>query len=66
LADFAKADDGRENQNPESIRPTRGGWHDSNADEISASRQGRFLFSNPKALRHSVGFRCAIAHQPHP
>ena len=54
-----KADDGRENQNTGPIRSTRGGGHDSNAEEISTSHRGRFLSRNPKAGHHNIGFRCA-------
>lgn len=54
-----KADDGRENQNAGPIRSTRGGGHDSNAEEISATHRGRFLSRNPKAGHHNIGFRCA-------
>ena len=54
-----KADDGRENQNAGPIRSTRGGGHDSNAEEISATHRGRLLSRNPKAGHHNIGFRCA-------
>lgn len=54
-----KADDGRENQNAGPIRSTRGGGHDSNAEEISTTHRGRFLSRNPKAGHHNIGFRCA-------
>ena len=54
-----KADDGRENQNAGPMRSTRGGGHDSNPEEISATHRGRFLSRNPKAGHHNIGFRCA-------
>ena len=54
-----KEDDGRENQNAGPIRSTRGGGHDSNAEEISSTHRGRFLSRNPKAGHHNIGFRCA-------
>ena len=54
-----KADDGRENQNAGPIRSTRGGGHDSNAEEISSTHRGRLLSRNPKAGHHNIGFRCA-------
>ncbi len=54
-----RADDGRENQNAGPLRSTRGGGHDSNAEEISATQRGRFLSRNPKAGHHNIGFRCA-------
>lgn len=56
-----KVDDGRENQQAGPIRSTRGGGHDSTAEEISTSHRGRFLSRNPKAGHHNIGFRCASA-----
>jgi iron(II)-dependent oxidoreductase len=58
-----KADDGRESLNTGPIRSTRGGGHDSNAGEISASHRGQFLSRNPKAGHHNIGFRCASNYQ---
>ena len=54
-----QADDGRENQNAGPVRSTRGGGHDSSAEEISTTYRGRFLSRNPKAGHHNIGFRCA-------
>jgi iron(II)-dependent oxidoreductase len=54
-----KPSDGRENQNAGPIRSTRGGGHDSNAEEISTTHRGRALSRNPKAGHHNIGFRCA-------
>jgi formylglycine-generating enzyme required for sulfatase activity len=54
-----KANDGRENQNTGPIRSTRGGGHDSSAEEISTTHRGKFLSRNPKAGHHNIGFRCA-------
>ena len=54
-----KADDGRENPNAGPVRSTRGGGHDSNVEEISATQRGRLLSRNPKAGHHNIGFRCA-------
>jgi iron(II)-dependent oxidoreductase len=54
-----KPNDGRENQNAGPIRSTRGGGHDSNAEEISTTHRGRALSRNPKAGHHNIGFRCA-------
>jgi len=54
-----RADDGRENQNTGPIRSTRGGGHDSNAQEITTTYRGRYLSRNPKAGHHNIGFRCA-------
>ena len=57
-----KADDGRESQQAGPIRSTRGGGHDSNAEEISTTYRGRFLSRNPKAGHHNIGFRCASSY----
>lgn len=54
-----KSDDGRENQSAGPIRVTRGGGHDSNAQEISTTQRGKYLSRNPKAGHHNIGFRCA-------
>ena len=54
-----KSDDGRENQSAGPIRSTRGGGHDSNAQEISTTQRGKYLSRNPKAGHHNIGFRCA-------
>ena len=58
------ADDGRENQNAGPIRSTRGGGHDSNAEEMSTTHRGRLLSRNPKAGHHNIGFRCASSYRP--
>ncbi len=58
-----KADDGRENQNTGPIRATRGGGHDSNAQEISTTHRGRYLSRHPKAGHHNIGFRCASSYK---
>ncbi len=52
-------DDGREDQQTGPIRVTRGGGHDSNAQEITSTHRGRYLSRNPKAGHHNIGFRCA-------
>ena len=54
-----KSDDGRENQQTGPIRSTRGGGHDSDAQEITTTQRGRYLSRNPKAGHHNIGFRCA-------
>jgi formylglycine-generating enzyme required for sulfatase activity len=54
-----RLEDGRENQKTGPIRSTRGGGHDSNAQEISVTQRGKFLSRNPKAGHHNIGFRCA-------
>lgn len=52
-------DDGRENPDPGPLRATRGGGHDSPADEITATQRGRLLSRNPRAGHHNIAFRCA-------
>ena len=59
-----RLEDGRENQNAGPIRSTRGGGHDSNAQEISVTQRGRLLSRNPKAGHHNIGFRCASNQEP--
>ena len=54
-----KVDDGREHQHAGPVRATRGGGHDSNAEEISTTQRGRLLSRNPRAGHHNIGFRCA-------
>ena len=59
-----RLEDGRENQKTGPIRSTRGGGHDSNAQEISVTQRGKFLSRNPKAGHHNIGFRCASNYEP--
>jgi len=59
-----KADDGRENQNTGPIRSTRGGGHDSSAQEITTTQRGKYLSRSPKAGHHNIGFRCASTKKP--
>jgi iron(II)-dependent oxidoreductase len=54
-----RADDGREDAVPGPVRGTRGGGHDTRADEITATQRGRNLSRNPTAGHHNIGFRCA-------
>ena len=54
-----RADDGREDPTPGPVRATRGGGHDSPADEITTTQRGRTLSRNPRAGHHNIGFRCA-------
>ena len=56
-----RADDGREDLNSGPVRGTRGGGHDSPADEITTTQRGRTLSRNPRAGHHNIGFRCAIS-----
>jgi iron(II)-dependent oxidoreductase len=54
-----RADDGREDPEAEGPRGTRGGGHDSPADEITTTQRGRTLSRAPRAGHHNIGFRCA-------
>ena len=53
-------DDGREapDSSPQ-VRSTRGGGHDSPAEEIRSTERGRNLSRAPRAGHHNIGFRCA-------
>ncbi len=51
--------DGREDLAPGPVRATRGGGHDSGADEITVTQRGRNLSRNPASGHHNIGFRCA-------
>lgn len=53
------AHDGREDLQSGPVRGTRGGGHDSPADEITTTQRGRYLSRNPAAGHHNIGFRCA-------
>ena len=52
-------DDGREDLNAGPVRSTRGGGHDSPADEITTTQRGRNLSRNPRSGHHNISFRCA-------
>lgn len=54
-----RADDGREDSSPGPVRGTRGGGHDSPAEEITTTQRGRTLSRNPASGHHNIGFRCA-------
>lgn len=54
-----RADDGREDPKPGPVRATRGGGHDSPANEITTTQRGRNLSRNPASGHHNIGFRCA-------
>ena len=54
-----RADDGREDAAPGPVRATRGGGHDSPAEEITTTQRGRTLSRNPRAGHHNIAFRCA-------
>ena len=55
-----RQDDGREaaDSSPE-VRATRGGGHDSTAQEIRTTERGRNRSRAPRAGHHNIGFRCA-------
>jgi formylglycine-generating enzyme required for sulfatase activity len=53
------AKDGREDLAPGPVRATRGGGHDSPAEEITTTQRGRNLSRNPASGHHNIGFRCA-------
>ena len=55
------ADDGREVLNLGPVRGTRGGGHDSSAEEITTTQRGSKLSRNPGAGHHNIGFRCALS-----
>jgi iron(II)-dependent oxidoreductase len=54
------ARDGREDLASGPVRATRGGGHDSGADEITVTQRGRNLSRNPASGHHNIGFRCAL------
>jgi iron(II)-dependent oxidoreductase len=51
--------DGREDLKPGPVRGTRGGGHDSPAEELTTTQRGRNLSRNFRSGHHNVGFRCA-------
>jgi len=51
--------DGREELTAGPVRGTRGGGHDSPAEEITTTQRGRNLSRNPASGHHNIGFRCA-------
>jgi len=53
------AGDGREDLTSGPVRGTRGGGHDSPAEEITTTQRGRSLSRNPASGHHNIGFRCA-------
>ena len=54
-----RADDGREDPETPGERVTRGGGHDSPADELKAAWRGNGVSRAPRAGHHNIGFRCA-------
>jgi len=53
------ARDGREDLTAGPVRGTRGGGHDSPAEEITTTQRGRTLSRNPASGHHNIGLRCA-------
>jgi len=51
--------DGREDLSAEQVRGTRGGGHDSGANELTTTHRGRHVSRNPRAGHHNISFRCA-------
>ena len=51
--------DGREDLTPGPVRGTRGGGHDSPAEELTTTQRGRNLSRNFRSGHHNIGFRCA-------
>jgi iron(II)-dependent oxidoreductase len=51
--------DGREDLTREQVRGTRGGGHDSGAEELTTTHRGRRVSRNPRGGHHNIGFRCA-------
>ena len=55
-----RADDGREDLHDLGLeRVTRGGGHDSPADDLTTTHRGRHVSRRPTAGHHNIGFRCA-------
>jgi iron(II)-dependent oxidoreductase len=52
--------DGREDLERSDVRGTRGGGHDSSAEELTTTQRGRKVSRNPRSGHHNIGFRCAI------
>ena len=53
------ANDGREDLTREHVRGTRGGGHDSSAEELTTTHRGRHVSRNFRSGHHNIGFRCA-------
>lgn len=52
--------DGREDLTRSEIRGTRGGGHDSPAEELTTTQRGKNVSRNPRSGHHNIGFRCAV------
>jgi len=53
------ATDGREDLNCARVRGTRGGGHDSRAEDLTVTNRGHHVSRNPRSGHHNIGFRCA-------
>lgn len=53
------AKDGREDLTRDQVRGTRGGGHDSRADELTTTHRGRQVSRNYRSGHHNITFRCA-------
>ncbi len=51
--------DGREDLRAGPVRGTRGGGHDSPAEELTTTHRGEDLSRNYRGGHHNIGFRCA-------
>lgn len=51
--------DGREDLTRAVVRGTRGGGHDSSAEDLTTTNRGRHVSRNPRSGHHNIGFRCA-------
>jgi formylglycine-generating enzyme required for sulfatase activity len=50
---------GREDLKAGPERGTRGGGHDSSAEQLTTTYRGKGLSRNPRSGHHNIGFRCA-------
>jgi formylglycine-generating enzyme required for sulfatase activity len=53
------ASDGREDSKRPQVRVTRGGGHDSPAEELTTTHRGGHVSRNFRSGHHNIGFRCA-------
>ena len=51
--------DGREDLTSAQERGTRGGGHDSRAEDLTVTQRGRQVSRNPRGGHHNISFRCA-------
>jgi formylglycine-generating enzyme required for sulfatase activity len=51
--------DGREDLKRDQVRVTRGGGHDSPAEELTTTHRGGHVSRNFRSGHHNIGFRCA-------